>query len=383
MTRLEHSTLAEFLDDRVIYRSLDPVDRRLPRSSDLAASIGLPDGPVPRKCQPGYGRLIAALLRRAAELDGEGPIERVLLVGDTQGNDVRAFGQICADGSWSGTAFIGRDDPSSSGAWEIEEADGCSILIAPQWRLLSEVDRFCDAGGFPIDGRTVILIDIDKTAIGARGRNEEAIDRARIDALHRTYIQVHGEVPEWDVCRRLYRALNRPSLHRFTADNQDLVVYLALAVAVGVLPDDVLVDDRSWNRFNDLAGLLAKADRRVRSVSRAFRSVHRAMCDGLAGGALPLFERFRRNEYEATVARMGQLTEDVSLDRRLADEILITAEVREAALRWREQGAHVFGISDKPDIASLPDGAQAEAGLLPLHRTQARVFGADEAGSGT
>jgi len=378
LTRLPRSTLAEFLDDRVTYRSLDTVDRRLPRCTDLAASIGLADAPTPRKCQPCYGQLVAALLREAAKIEGNGAVDRILFVGDTRGNDIRAFEQICHEGAWPGIAFIGRDDPSAPEAWQMVGTENGPVLIASRWRLLTEVDRFCDADGFPIDRRTVVLIDIDKTAIGARGRNDEAIDRARIDALHRTYIQVHGEVPEWSTCQRLYRSLNRDSLHRFTADNQDLVVYMALAVAANLLPDDILLRDDAWERFGDLAGLLAEADRGAPSASRSFRDAHRAMRDGLVGGELPLFDRVRRNEYEATVGRMSRLPEAATMDRRLADEIMITAEVREVALRWRDRGALVFGISDKPDIASLPTEAQADSGLLPLHRTQARVMAAIE-----
>lgn len=58
---------------------------------------------------------------------------------------------------------------------------------------------------------------------------------------------------------------------------------------------------------------------------------------------------------------------------RLAMEITITAEVRSAALRWRERGALLLGLSDKPVAASLPTKAMAAAGYRPLHRTEGRV----------
>jgi hypothetical protein len=67
------------------------------------------------------------------------------------------------------------------------------------------------------------------------------------------------------------------------------------------------------------------------------------------------------------VARFGDLpggaVQEV-LDRR----IVITQEVREAALVLRERGALVFGVSDKPDEASLPSEAQAQEGMRALHR---------------
>jgi hypothetical protein len=60
----------------------------------------------------------------------------------------------------------------------------------------------------------------------------------------------------------------------------------------------------------------------------------------------------------------------------LAGEIVITQEVREMALRWREAGALLFGLSDKPDEASIPRDGLAAEGYEPIHRTKAHVVGA-------
>jgi hypothetical protein len=55
------------------------------------------------------------------------------------------------------------------------------------------------------------------------------------------------------------------------------------------------------------------------------------------------------------------------MPRLLNQEILITEEVRQAALAWQRQGALLFGLSDKPDEAALPAAEQAALGYLPLH----------------
>ena len=59
----------------------------------------------------------------------------------------------------------------------------------------------------------------------------------------------------------------------------------------------------------------------------------------------------------------------------LANEIVITQEVREVALAWRERGALLFGLSDKPDEASIPQPAQAAQGRQAIHRVETHAVG--------
>jgi hypothetical protein len=48
--------------------------------------------------------------------------------------------------------------------------------------------------------------------------------------------------------------------------------------------------------------------------------------------------------------------------------------------RWREQGALLFGLSDKPDEASLPSATLAAHGYPPIHRAVTRAVGTAEGG---
>jgi len=41
----------------------------------------------------------------------------------------------------------------------------------------------------------------------------------------------------------------------------------------------------------------------------------------------------------------------------------------------KERGVLVFGISDKPDEASVPTPELAEKGYEPIHRTVMKVYG--------
>jgi hypothetical protein len=72
---------------------------------------------------------------------------------------------------------------------------------------------------------------------------------------------------------------------------------------------------------------------------------------------------------------MGVYEINNSLEQRLADEIFITAEVRAAALLLKDHGALLFGLSDKPDEASVPSSELAAEGYQPIHWTKANIVG--------
>ncbi|GAB4517997.1 MAG: hypothetical protein Kow0047_29650 [Anaerolineae bacterium] len=66
------------------------------------------------------------------------------------------------------------------------------------------------------------------------------------------------------------------------------------------------------------------------------------------------------------------------MERRIAEEICLTAEVA-WAMRWlRERGALLLALSDKPDEASIPRVEEAAEGALPLHRVVTHIVGAAE-----
>jgi hypothetical protein len=102
--------VSDFLDDRIVYRNLVPVDSRLPPLAQIRPLVGLPAGLVPRKSELAYAQVIAHLLREARALDRPGlSIERLIYVGDTRLNDGSAFANICQAGGWPGLAFIGSE----------------------------------------------------------------------------------------------------------------------------------------------------------------------------------------------------------------------------------------------------------------------------------
>ena len=87
------------------------------------------------------------------------------------------------------------------------------------------------------------------------------------------------------------------------------------------------------------------------------------------------FKAFRRQEYLETTGRMNVLPADAAEADVLANEIVINAEVASVVRYMAARGALVFGLSDKPDEASIPTPEDAARGCQPLHRTVMKVQG--------
>jgi hypothetical protein len=72
---------------------------------------------------------------------------------------------------------------------------------------------------------------------------------------------------------------------------------------------------------------------------------------------------------------MGQMEEGLPVDSYLEQEIVITQEVQSIARVWKMKGALCFGLSDKPDEASIPTAKLKEQGYLPMHKADTHVVG--------
>lgn len=367
------AAVCDFLGDFVVYRSFDPCDPRLPRLAALSQELGL-DGAVPRKHEPAYARLAARLLQYARQLDQPGqPIRRLALVGDTRMSDAGAFEQICLAGGWQGMAFICNETAAPPAvSVQATDAPGADLLLANRWGLLTELDARWQALGWPVDGSTALVIDLDKTALGARGRNAAVIDRARVEAVRRTVADLLGDSFNPDAFQQAYTRLGAAEFHPFTTDNQDYLAYTCLVLgARGEPPDGLIARIRT--------GELASFGQFIREVDDGgglpggLGEVHRRIYRRVQAGDPTPFKAFRRTEYRTTTARMGCLPDDAPLEKLLQEEILLTEEVRRLALAWRARGALVFGLSDKPDEAAR----SPEPGGPALHHLPTHAVGTD------
>jgi len=371
----ERATLADFLGDFVVYRNLEPADGRLRGLKHIWPEIGLPSYRIPRKAEPIYAQAVLHFLRQAQAARGvTRPLERLLYIGDTRLLDGTAYHNLRTASGWPGWAFIATEDAQVE--WRIEvEGD---LYLANRWAALADFLDFVQARGLALDEATVAVIDLDKTALGARGRNHRAVDAARVEGVRRTVEEVLGADFDENAFRAVYDELNQPRYHPFTADNQDVLAYVCLMVIGGVYDYAKLlgeIDSERMPAFEQFIEACHEALRQHGDSATPLKAVHDEVYTNFQRGDPTPFKSFRRQEYLTTIGRMDFLPDDTELEVLLREEITLTREVAEAAHWLQERGVLCFGISDKPDEASLPTPAQAEAGYPPLHRARMKVVG--------
>ncbi|MBN1267034.1 MAG: hypothetical protein JXA25_16200 [Anaerolineales bacterium] len=363
-------SIFDLCDDRILYRSLNPLDSRLPRFSELKEQLPILPESHPRKSDPVYGQICAAYIRRIFALEGKPEPENLLYFGDTLFNDVSAFNNIRAAGPWNGLAFIGRDNLQQPPGLSFEEY----VASANRWSLLNS---FLKQIPFPLDERTVLVLDLDKTALGARGRNDSPINQARVEAMQQTIQSaLKGELDR-DQFRVSYDTLNQTEFHPFTGDNQDYLAYLCLIIIGGALRLETLVEEIRSGGYSSFPQFLKSMQENHTALEeKGLAEAHDTVWQAVQQGDPTPYKEFRKAEFLATLDRFTT-NQSLPVKNLLEEHIILTAEVYQTARQLRQQGVVVLGISDKPDISSLPDEAQAKAGLLPIHKQQTLIVGED------
>jgi len=366
------SSLYELFGDLVVYRDLNPVDSRLPLFEAVWAELGLPGATRPRKHEPDYAQTMAWFLRRARDIERPGTtIQELVYLGDTVLSDGNAFRNLLSAGGWRGWAFIGAEKDE---ALAVSEQD--NIYTANRWTALAPFSTWMLEQGATLDAHTAVIIDIDKTALGARGRNDGAIDRARVTAIEAIVAEALGPAFDPASFRRAYAELNQSRYHSFTADNQDYLAYTCLILGSGVSTLEELRSEIAAGRLANTQDLMAQVDaQRDRLPSQVLKDLHDDIYGRVKAGDPTPFKVFRRREYLETTARMGNLPDNVPLARRLLEEICLTQEVIDVGRWFLARDCLVMALSDKPDEATMPSPEAAIQGHLPLHRTATHVVG--------
>ena len=232
-------SLYDLVGDLVLYRNLDPVDARLPQFADAWAEIGLADATRPRKHEASYAQTTAWYLRRARGLNRRGDeLAELVYLGDTAMADGNAFRSLRSVTGWPGWAFIGAEKDEELSVTEKE-----GVYVANRWSALAEFASLLLAQGAALDARTAVVVDIDKTALGARGRNDRSIDRARVAAIEATVAEAIGAAFDRDAFRAAYGTINVAKYHPFTADNQDYLAYICLMISAGFTTTEDLLSE--------------------------------------------------------------------------------------------------------------------------------------------
>jgi len=201
------------------------------------------------------------------------------------------------------------------------------------------------------------------------------IDRARLQAVLLTVANLLEGAFDPDTFQAHYNRLNKPEFHPFTADNQDYLAYTCLVLGAGFDSIDSLVTRIHSGELASFNQFIQLVEAQKGKLPSALADIHNEIYACTQAGDPTPFKEFRRNEYRLTASQMGCLPDETDIAAILANEIVITQEVLTQALEWQKRGALLFGLSDKPDEASLPLSQLASQGWQPLHRTVTHVVG--------
>lgn len=334
--------------------------------------MGLVGPQLVRKQDPAYAQVAVWFLERFHALHAPGvtPTEAVL-IGDTLGSDGGAFRMVASTTGWPGSAFIGTEDLSRSAnmTW-----DG-DLCIANRWESLGDWLTVLLTRGMALDRRTIVIVDIDKTALGGRGRNDAPIDATRLIGMTETVRAALGPTADFEAFTAIYNELNRPVYKDLTADNQDYLAYICIMAGAGLLPLADIHTDHAQDKMNDFGTFIAAIEARRSLLPLALRDLHHTVYTAYQAGDPTPFKDFRREEYRAAVNRMGNLPDDASAADRFQNEICLTREVWDACMWLAQRGALISSFSDKPDEACAPTPDLAALGLLPVHHTPTHIAG--------
>lgn len=344
-------TISDLTGDAVMYRDLEPCDPALPRLAELRVTLGMAPGPPPRKRDQAYARLALAVARAARHHAGGTPLAALAVIGDSE-NDRLLATHLAALGALPTYGFIGEDRPVAAERIVWHE----NIASATRWHLIHAWAATLEERGVAW-GRMALLIDLDKTLLGPRGRSDGAIDDARAEGA---LVIAHTIYPELDVpaFRRNYAELCRAEWHPYTLDNQDYVVATALFTAAGALNLDHL---RAAVMQGASPTFAEQLNASASQMPPGLAPLHGELSARVAEGDPTPFKAFRRAELTATLARMA--------DGRLT----LCNEIYHLAQQLKTQGALCLAASDKPAESALPSAEQQAMGMLPLHRMPAQV----------
>ncbi len=340
--------LSDIFGRRIVFRELNPVDRDLPQFSEIKKVFSLKR--LPRKKDAEYAKALSYIFSKA------GSFKKVFYIGDTLMSDASVIENFANLSIYEVFGVITREG----------ELDGFSekkhFVVSGSWSALGDVISVFEKKHFAIDEETVLVIDIDKTAIGVRGRNDSAIDKARLDAIKELASEIFGNIDE-EKFSAAYECANRKEFFYITEDNQDIVSLLSFFIYDGVVSET----DLKSGKFKNALHLIET----VSPGNTLLKGISLKVLENIKNGNPTAFPEFRRKEFLKTIARTDFLPDETPLSDLLLEEILITGEVYDAALYAKKRGALVFGVSDKPALSTMP---QKGEGLPPVYKKTMKIY---------
>jgi hypothetical protein len=367
--------LSDYFGDLVIYRNLEPLDTRIRGRRASSYKMDIPADVIPRKQDRDYAKAAVWIARQAQKLHRKSTeLGELLFIGDTLYNDGHAYNNMIDVTEWSGACFIGGEKPNDAPLAEINNGD---VYVANRWAALSDWMKWVLSQDLHVDESTVVIVDIDKTALGAKGRNDQVINEARLEGIYRTMNAVLGDNFDRNSFESQYNELNRSRYHVLTEDNQDYLAYICMVLNAGLFDyNEILkaVQNGSVDNFEQFLRMVNTRMIARETGGESLRQVHEAVLASVMNGDPTPFKRFRRQEFITTVERMGKMPDNAPISELLAHEITLTNEVCELTDWLKDRGCLLLCMSDKPDEASRPD-PHISADLPPVHKAETHRVG--------
>ena len=367
--------LSDLCDNWVIYRNLEPLDQRVPGLKTAFYDMELRSDQIPRKLDRDYAKAAVWFVKQIQRIRGvKTPVAEMLFIGDTLLNDGQAYLNMAALSHWRSSCFIGAERLEQDPVVKIQE-DG--MYVANRWSALGDWVLWLKEQGFNLDERTAVIIDIDKTALGARGRNDKVIDTARLAGLYRTMDAVLGTDFDQATFERHYSNLNRSRYHQLTTDNQDYLAYICMVLNTDLISFDEVVREVETSSLDSFEQFVRWVNSRMminQAAGEVLREVHEAVNTSVMNGDPTPFKRFRRQEFLTTLELMGNMPDTAPVDEILREEITLTEEAFELVQWLKERRALILCLSDKPDEASKSSSRYA-VDMPPLHRAETHRIG--------
>ncbi len=362
------TSIQSVLGENIFYRDLNPVSSQYLSFEDIRKRLGLKQKFPPRKTSRDYARIIF----EQAKLGASTGLQQILFFGDTPGNDGSVVQNLEALSGLPVFGFIGKEAVSEEGMLSSEPP----IFLGNRWELISEFLVRIQEFGFLWDRKTAVFFDMDKTLIGARGRNDHVIDDARMDGVKKLVQKTLKNKWQKDHFLLIYKTFNEPTYHFLTEDNQDYLAFVCLMILAGVWSFEELVEQLIQKKITSFQEFLSRTASRLQrrpmpAVTPYFEEVFLA---AVKGDPTP-FKSFRRMEYLATIERIDCVQSENPAEI-LRSEITLTQEIVDLASFLRgKRFSPILCISDKPPESTFPSDDLKQQGYLPLHQMPMKIVG--------
>ncbi|MFC1556315.1 hypothetical protein ACFL67_04445 [candidate division KSB1 bacterium] len=343
------ASLYDLFQENIIYRNLDIIDIRYPKFYEIKNQLHIQD--LPRKNSKDYASVVLSILRSINP-----DVDSVLYFGDSQ-LDIALVQNI----------FEIQDIEVRGFIYSSHEYKDLPVYYYKSWEKIFDFITCCKK---LIGQNTIAVFDLDKTIIGAKGRNESVINDVRFDAVYEQLKNLENSISR-DSAKRIYDILQLNHAD-YTQDNQDTTALLTILIAHRIIDFDKLDEFKKGNvKLTDLTSL-AMLDCDNDLLKKLTAEIQKK----LSKRSPTFFIPFRESEFKATIARFNRYPKEKGVEFIVNNEITITKEICDAVHFLNNNSVTCVCLSDKPDEAVFPaSSANGKKQEKPLHLKQAKIVG--------